>query len=108
MARVVKKRSFETLEKQADKALLQAYCGYLIKRLDNIENQEIEMIDELKQHAKTDKQIEQFNYMIAMEVNLYKWVKCKILSAYYDEVLNVDTYTALYLAECEGRINDRS
>ena len=52
--------------------------------------------------ALTDKQIERLDYMAAMQASLHKWVKCKILSAYYDEVLNVDTDTGLYLAECEG------
>ena len=94
-----------------DKALCKIYCEYLINKLDNIEKENIEMIDELKQHAKTDKQIEQFNYMIAMEVNLYKWVKCKILQAYLEkegtnakETAKVkeasDKLAGLYLAEC--------
>ena len=83
ISKIVDKAISETLEEQADKALCKAYCGYLIERLDNIENQEIEMIDELKQHAKTDKQIERLDYMAAIQASLHKWVKCIIMEATY-------------------------
>jgi len=82
--KIVDKAISEALEEQADKALCKAYCEYLINKLDNIENQSIEMINELKQQALTDKQIERFNYMTAMQVNLYKWVKCRIFQAYLE------------------------
>jgi len=102
ISKIVDRAISETLEKEADKALCKAYCEYLIEWLDNIENQEIEMIEELKQQALTDKQIDQLDYMAGIQASLYKWIRCKILSAYYDEVLNVDIDTGLYLAECEG------
>ena len=90
----------KTLEQQADEALCKAYCEYLVERLDNIENQSIGMIQELKQQALKEKQIERLDYMAGIQASLHKWVKCKILSAYYDEVLNVDTDTGLYLTGC--------
>ena len=111
ISKIVDRAISETLEKEADKALCKAYCEYLIEWLDNIENQEIEMIEELKQQALTEKQIERLDYMVAMEVNLYRWVKCRILQAYLEkEGTNAketakaketsDVFAGLYLAEC--------
>jgi len=48
------------------------------------------MIHELKQHAKTDKERERFDYMSRMQVNLHQWVGQYILRAYYDFVLDED------------------
>jgi len=109
--RIVDRAISETLEKEADEGLCKVYCEYLIEWLDNIENQEIEMIEELKQQALTDKQIERLDYMVAMEVNLYRWAKCRILQAYLEkEGTNAketakaketsDVFAGLYLAEC--------
>ena len=80
----------ETLEKQADKALLQAYREYLIDKIDEICQQDLAIINELKQHAKTNEEKKRFDYMARMQVNLHQWIGQYILRAYYDFVLDED------------------
>ena len=87
MSKIVNKRFFETLEKQADKALLQAYREYLIDKIDSICQQDLAMIYELKQHAKTDKEKERFDYMARMQENLDQWIGQYILKAHPDYVV---------------------
>ena len=59
----------ETPEQQAEEGLCRAYRDYLINKLGVICQQDLAMIYELKQHAKTDKEREQFDYMSRMQVN---------------------------------------
>ena len=80
----------ETPEQQAEEALCRAYRDYLTDKLDEICQQDLAMIYELKQHAKTDKEKERFDYMSRMQVNLYQWIGQYILKAYYDFVLDED------------------
>ena len=88
--KIVDKAISEALEQQADKALLQAYREYLIDKIDEICQQDLAIIYELKQHAKTDKEKERFDYMSRMQVNLHEWIRQYILKAYYDSVLDED------------------
>ena len=88
--KIVDKAISETLEEQADKALCKAYREYLIDKLDEICQEDLAMIYELKQHAKTDKEKERFDYMSRMQVNLHEWIGQYILKAYYDFVLDED------------------
>ncbi len=80
----------ETPEQQAEEALCRAYREYLTDKLDEICQQNLAMIYELKQHAKTDKEKERFDYMSRMQVNLHQWIGQYILRAYYDFMLDED------------------
>ena len=79
ISKIVDRAISEALEEQADKALLQAYREYLIDKIDDICQQDLAMIYELKQHAKTDKEKERFDYMARMQVNLHQWIGQYIL-----------------------------
>ena len=76
-------------EEEYKKALCKTYCEYLVERLDNISNQSIRMIQELKQQALTDKQIERLDYIAAIQASLHKWIKCKIIHSTYNHALFV-------------------
>ena len=78
------KIEIKDLEEEYTKALCKVYCEYLQEKLNEVTNQSMDMIAELKQHAKTDKQIEKLNYMISMEASFHKWIKCKIIHSTYN------------------------
>jgi len=90
ISKIVDRAISETLEEQADQALCKAYREYLIDKIDTLCQENLAMIHELKQHAKTDKERERFDYMSRMQVNLHQWIGQYILRAYYDFVIDED------------------